>query len=367
MRPDLTRPDLTRPDLTRAPVERTGWVPGEPASLPDPGSPERDMRPPDPDESSAPIRAGRTYPADPGPDEIGLRRGAHRSAAPLLLRLRAAGADRLPATLRGGVFRPSPGAVLGLALLGLLAVAVGAWFVWQARPSQESTTATTVLDDGAPVRGGLPDPPPAEPDGAASSERRAGSTGSTAPGAAETQGPAAGSPDVEAVPSAGSLAARSGSPGAASEVVVHVAGRVLHPGVVRLPGGSRVVDAVAAAGGVTAGADAARINLARPLVDGEQVFVLAEGESAPDLGPGSTGPPAGAGAPAPPGGGLAVVDLNTATLADLDTLPGVGPVLAQRILDWRKINGRFTSVDELREITGVGEKRLADLRGKVTV
>ena len=62
-----------------------------------------------------------------------------------------------------------------------------------------------------------------------------------------------------------------------------------------------------------------------------------------------------------------MIDLNSATLADLDTLPGVGPVLAQRILDWRKSNGRFTSVDELREITGVGEKRLADLRGKVTV
>jgi competence protein ComEA len=147
---------------------------------------------------------------------------------------------------------------------------------------------------------------------------------------------------------------------------VHVAGRVLRPGVVHLPAGARVIDAVAAVGGVTAGADAARINLARPLADGEQVLVLAEGEPAPALGPGSVGPPAGAGAPASVGG-PALVDLNTATLADLDTLPGVGPVLAQRILDWRRTNGRFTSVDELREITGVGEKRLADLRGKVTV
>ncbi len=337
-------------------------MPGEPASQPDLGSPERDTA--DPGESSRAIRAARTDPLDPGPDEIGWRRGAHRSPRPVLLHLRAAAVDRLPATLRGGVLYPSPRAVLALAVLGVLAVAVGAWFAWQARPSQESATATTVLEDGAQVRGGLADPPPAEPDGATSSGQ-AGSTGSTAPGGAETEGPAAGSPALGSAPSE-SLAPGSEAPGPATEVVVHVAGRVLHPGVVRLPLGARVVDAVAAAGGVTAGADPARINLARALADGEQVLVLAEGEPAPSASP-SADLPAALGGPTRPGGGLAMINLNSATLADLDTLPGVGPVLAQRILDWRKSNGRFTSVDELREITGVGEKRLADLRGRVTV
>ena len=153
-------------------------------------------------------------------------------------------------------------------------------------------------------------------------------------------------------------------------VVVHVVGRVRHPGLRRLPAGSRVADAVAAAGGATGKADLAALNLARLLVDGEQVRVPAVGEPvtpAPAAGP----VPGGGGAAGGNGGGAASpgapVSLNTAGLAALDTLPGVGPVLAQRILDWRSAHGRFTSVDELGEVSGIGEKLLAQLTPLVTL
>jgi competence protein ComEA len=148
--------------------------------------------------------------------------------------------------------------------------------------------------------------------------------------------------------------------------VVHVVGRVRHPGVVRLPEGARVEQAVAAAGGARRDADLARVNLARPLVDGEQVVVPRPGDPVEAaIGPAPApvgGPPRGV---SPAGGGLGpaqLVDLNTATLAELDTLPGVGPVLAQRILDWRAQNGRFTAVDELGEVSGIGDAVLARVR-----
>jgi competence protein ComEA len=144
------------------------------------------------------------------------------------------------------------------------------------------------------------------------------------------------------------------APTPATEVVVAVAGEVARPGLVRLSAGSRVDDAVRAAGGVVAGADVGLLNLARKLVDGEQVLV---GVDAP---PGTA--PAAAAAPA---GGP--VDLNTATVADLDALPGIGPVLAQRIVDWRTEHGRFASVEQLREVTGIGESKYADLEAEVAV
>jgi competence protein ComEA len=155
----------------------------------------------------------------------------------------------------------------------------------------------------------------------------------------------------------------------ASSVTVHVVGQVVRPGVVRLPAGSRVTDAVARAGGPRPDADLSVINLARVVVDGEQVRVPKPGE-APSPVQGSA--PWAGGGPAPPaaGGGAttsAPVNLNTAGLADLDQLPGVGPVLAQRILDWRSEHQRFASVDELGEVSGIGDKLLAQLRPKVAV
>jgi comEA protein len=147
---------------------------------------------------------------------------------------------------------------------------------------------------------------------------------------------------------------------AAATLVVHVVGRVKRPGLVRLPPGSRVADAIAAAGGARTGADLSALNLAQLVVDGEQVHVPAPGEVVAPL----PGPDSASGSGSAPG---ALVDVNTADLATLDTLPGVGPVLAQRILDWRAEHGRFTAVDELGEVSGIGDKLLSQLRPRVTL
>jgi competence protein ComEA len=153
---------------------------------------------------------------------------------------------------------------------------------------------------------------------------------------------------------------------AGGQVVVHVVGQVKRPGLVRLKPGARVADAITAAGGASSRADLSLLNLARLVVDGEQVLVPRPGEAPSGSGsPASAGGSAGGGGAASGGGGL--VNLNTADLAALDTLPGVGPVLAQRILDWRSEHGRFTSVEELGEVSGIGEKLYAQIRPKVTV
>ena len=139
-------------------------------------------------------------------------------------------------------------------------------------------------------------------------------------------------------------------------------GRVARPGVVRLPTGSRVKDAVAAAGGAARGADLSTLNLARVVTDGEQVVV---GDRSSGGLPGSAPPTDGRRPGSRPG--RAAVNLNSATLAELDGLPHIGPVLAQRILDFRTEHGRFASVDELNEVSGIGEKTFADLQPLVTV
>ncbi|MFJ6679512.1 ComEA family DNA-binding protein [Microbacterium sp. NPDC091382] len=142
---------------------------------------------------------------------------------------------------------------------------------------------------------------------------------------------------------------------APASVYVHVSGQVREPGLYRLDQGARVVDAVAAAGGFSEKASRDGVNLARPVSDGEQLLIPAEGAEQTD-----------AGAPAAPQGD-GRVNLNTADLAALDTLPRVGPSIAQRILDWREENGRFRSVDDLMAVPGIGEKMLASLRDLVTV
>ena len=139
-------------------------------------------------------------------------------------------------------------------------------------------------------------------------------------------------------------------------LVVDVAGAVRRPGLYRLPSGSRIADAVARAGGMSRRAAAASVNLAAPLADGEQVLV-------PSLAGGTAGTGAAAGGAASP---AAPVDLNSATVEQLDALPGVGPVTAQKIVDYRTEHGPYSSVDDLDAIPGIGPAKIENLRGLVT-
>ena len=138
----------------------------------------------------------------------------------------------------------------------------------------------------------------------------------------------------------------------AAVITVHVAGLVSRPGLVELVEGSRVADAIAAAGGLLPAASAGSINLAALVADGDQIVIL---------GPG--GVTAQSGAEGPNG----MLDLNRATAAELDALPGVGPVIAERIISFRDEFGPFQSVDDLLDVPGIGEARLADLRGRLHV
>ncbi|TWE22749.1 competence protein ComEA [Prauserella muralis] len=148
----------------------------------------------------------------------------------------------------------------------------------------------------------------------------------------------------------------------AEPLVVSVVGKVAEPGLVTVPPGSRVADAIDAAGGARRGADLLTVNLARRLSDGEQLYV---GIPAP---PGMQAPGAPTAAGATSGEpGAELVDLNAADQAQLEELSGVGEVTAQRILDWRAEHGRFTAVEQLREIDGIGEKRFEQLRDQVSV
>lgn len=165
--------------------------------------------------------------------------------------------------------------------------------------------------------------------------------------------------------SAAAAAPGPAAPGPSPSVVtVDVAGKVRHPGVVTLPAGSRVIDAIRAAGGLRPGTQPGTLNLARRLADGEQILVGITAPPEPGVvPPGGAPPPPGAGAAS----GDAPLDLNSATVAQLDQLPGVGPVLAQRIIDYRTRHGAFRSVDELRQVSGIGPAKFNDLKGLVRV
>jgi competence protein ComEA len=166
-----------------------------------------------------------------------------------------------------------------------------------------------------------------------------------------------GPPPDDLLPVAGS----SGDPGAsttsttaASVVLAHAAGAVLQPGVYELPAGSRVTDLIDAAGGPSPDADLDRLNLAAPVLDGQRVYV-------PRVGEVVAAPASGSDEPAGP------LDLNTATLEQLDALPGVGPATAQAIIAERDRRGGFRSVDDLLEVRGIGPAKLEQLRDLVTV
>ncbi|MGH2556641.1 MAG: helix-hairpin-helix domain-containing protein, partial [Actinomycetota bacterium] len=159
----------------------------------------------------------------------------------------------------------------------------------------------------------------------------------------------------------GGMAAPTPSP-TPTTIIVHVAGWVRRPGVYELHQGDRVIDAIRMAGGGKQGADLTTVNLAALLTDGQQIMVFKKG-AAVGPGAGQTGGVPGVGS----GGAAPLVNLNTATLEQLESLPGIGPALAQRILDHRQEHGPFRSVDDLLNVSGIGEKRLEDLRSKVTV
>jgi competence protein ComEA len=159
-------------------------------------------------------------------------------------------------------------------------------------------------------------------------------------------------------PSTSSLAGSASSAGSLA-IVVHVAGSVRSPGVYEVSADARVVDAVEAAGGLTADAAGDAINLAARLVDGQRVYVPRVGETPP---------------PEPTSGGSPVdsvpvgpIDLNSATAAQLETLPGIGPATAAAIIAHRDLHGPFASVDDLTEVSGIGDSKLAAIRGLVTV
>ena len=162
-----------------------------------------------------------------------------------------------------------------------------------------------------------------------------------------------------------------GSTAGVGNVFVHVTGAVARPGVVTLRAGSRVADAVDAAGGATADADTEQLSLARVLSDGEQIRVPRVGEVLPDPAPqptGTAGPGAGAASGKPGDGGASgTVNINTASASELEKLPGIGPALAQRIVEYRDSHGPFANVDALTDVPGIGKAKLEALREQATV
>ncbi|WBB57643.1 ComEA family DNA-binding protein [Verrucosispora sp. WMMD573] len=214
-----------------------------------------------------------------------------------------------------GAFDPGRRGVRALAAVAVLVVLVAAIWAWQSRPELEPVVAET--------------------------------------GAAVTSDPSVVAGDEPAKPETEST----------GELVVAVAGKVRRPGLVRLAAGARVADALHAAGGALPGVDVAMLNPARRISDGELILVGVPAPPGAAVGAGS-----GAG-PAPDGGPGTVgrVNLNTATSAQLETLPGVGPVLAQRIVEYRDQHGGFRSVGDLRQVTGIGDARYEQLKDLVTV
>ncbi|KAG9060239.1 ComE operon protein 1 [Cutibacterium granulosum] len=199
---------------------------------------------------------------------------------------------------------------------------------------------------------------------------------------------ASGSPQGSASPVNSTPDPNTMAPATPSSIRVHVIGRVNDPGVHEIPVNGRIIDAIDAAGGMASGAHPGSLNMAQPVCDGCQILIPASGNgkvivpSGVQGGGGSPGQPAPgggtlSGAAAVPGGNGAatqggpasgdLVDLNTATVEQLQTIDGVGPVMAERIFTWRQEHGRFTSVDELQEIDGIGPKKFAKLKDRVRV
>lgn len=271
-----------------------------------------------PDGARTPAPAGRT------------RGGRHAGARPTRLgrglgRVVDRAADALPPTLQSqmGVTAQH---VTVVALVLAAAMGLAAWLVVRSAPDPVAPRHASLL---LPRARGAPAP------------------------MASVSPPATVGPAVPSVPSPAVATAPA-------ELFVHVIGKVRRPGVVELPSGSRVIDAVEAAGGARRGARLGSLNLARLLVDGEQIAVGVPAAVVP--------PPVGVpAAPVASGAPTAPVNINTATQAELEELPDVGPVTATSIIAWRTEHGGFSTVDELLEVSGIGDVTLADLRDLVTV
>ncbi|MBK9101395.1 MAG: ComEA family DNA-binding protein [Austwickia sp.] len=266
-------------------------------------------------------------PSPPRPGALGvvMGQGRHRDNGGLSQRVFSA-----PLGLRSVRVRPSGRAVAGLAIVVILALTIVGVRVWRA-----DAAATPV-----PVGSAAATP------SALTSRAMTGAAGPLGPGGATS------SPSVTTASNAG-----------AAWSTVHVVGAVRRPGVTRVPAGSRVQDAVQRCGGAVPGADLTGVNLARIVVDGEQIVVPTRGAPAP-AGAGVSAPSrsavSGASPPVP-------VNLNTADASALDELPGIGPKIAERIIAWRAAHGRFTTIDELGEVAGIGDAMLVRLRPLVTV
>lgn len=183
---------------------------------------------------------------------------------------------------------------------------------------------------------------------------QAGADRSSVAGGAESADEGASAPDADGGegPSGGEREPADGGP-----LVVDVDGAVASPGVVEVPAGSRVADAIDAAGGLAEDADVSGVNRAAPLADGEKVYIPRAGEAAQA--------PAAAGSP--PGEEAALVNINTADLSELDELPGIGPATAQAIIDEREANGPFTSIEDIMRVSGIGEKKFEKLADRICV
>jgi competence protein ComEA len=242
-------------------------------------------------------------------------------------------ADRY-AQLRASVAGPSVRSILGVGVVAGVAIA-GWWLLRPPPPPVEATLPVAQATAGTTGTGGAETPAGADP---------AGGAGGPAGAAAE--------------------------PPEQTPLLVAAAGAVARPGVYELPAGARVDDLVLAAGGLGPDADGDRVNLAAPVADGERVWVPRTGETEqPEVvaGTGTAPPP-----PAAPGGSgeeaaPALIELNTATAEELETLPGVGPATSASIIAYRDENGGFSSVDELLEVSGIGPAKLEAVRDLVSV
>ena len=254
---------------------------------------------------------------------------------------------------------------LATAIGTLVAVAVAAWWLLRTPALPVEARLPRAATSGSARSTTTGARPPGSTAGRATTVVANGSTGA---GPASAVSPAASPASAHPEPSA-----TSGAP--VTTIVVQVAGKVARPGVYHLPADARVVDLVEAAGGVIADGDAGGVALAARLADGQRVVVPAVGEHVPAGGNGASSPSGGVGAGPAAGSGAAgsggaptaedPVDLNTATLADLDRLPGVGPATAAAIVAYRDAHGPFRTVDDLGEVRGIGPARLEALRALV--